>query len=112
MKRLEIYEGQRFNKLTVISEIEPKLKGNRYKRRINCKCDCGNIGVFVFALLTSGNTKSCGCLRSETIIIKNKASVGIKKTKYKKMDEIIGNTGFLKGRREKICFLRQDTLSA
>lgn len=41
----------------------------------------------MLASLTSGNTKCCGCLRSETNVIKNKASVEIKKAKYKKLDK-------------------------
>ena len=51
--------GQRFGKLTVIERV--KYKGNRYKWL--CVCSCGNetlVGTFG---LTSGHTKSCGCLR-------------------------------------------------
>lgn len=31
-----------------------------------CKCDCGNVIEVVSNSLTSGNTRSCGCLQKET----------------------------------------------
>lgn len=52
--------GERFGRLLVI-----KLIG-RNKKRIYiwlCKCDCGNIKEVPMAYLTSGHTKSCGCLK-------------------------------------------------
>jgi len=54
--------GQKFNRLTVIERVENK-KGNVYWL---CKCACGKEKVVASSSLTSGNTKSCGCLSSET----------------------------------------------
>lgn len=54
--------GRRFGRLTVIrreSEIGQKV-------RWLCRCDCGNEKVIAAYALTSGNTKSCGCLQSES----------------------------------------------
>jgi len=51
--------GQRFGKLTVIERV--KYKGNRYKWL--CRCSCGNETLVETHGLTSGSTKSCGCLR-------------------------------------------------
>ena len=34
-------------------------------RKWECKCKCGNIIYVRVADLTSGNTKSCGCLQKE-----------------------------------------------
>jgi hypothetical protein len=39
-KRVEIKEGQRFNSLTVVKELEKKGSN----RQIFCKCDCGGNG--------------------------------------------------------------------
>lgn len=56
--------GQRFGKLTVISEAEPHYQQNgNKKRRWLCKCDCGRETIVLQSNLTSNRgTKSCGCL--------------------------------------------------
>lgn len=52
--------GQRFGKLVVLehSGRDPK-RGHMWK----CRCDCGNEAIVLTKSLTSGNRKSCGCLR-------------------------------------------------
>lgn len=56
--------GQRFGKLTVLG----KGKGRRYQgiKRVTwvCRCDCGTRLEVVTNALTSGNTMSCGCMKS------------------------------------------------
>lgn len=54
--------GQRFGRLTVIKRHTPKGQ----KVRWLCKCDCGNEKDISAYELTSGNTKSCGCLQAES----------------------------------------------
>ena len=52
--------GQKFGLLTVIKETkERKYNGNIVWE---CKCDCGNITKIDTNSLTTGNTKSCGCI--------------------------------------------------
>ena len=56
--------GMRFGKLTVIASAG--VGANRKTRWI-CRCDCGAETVVGSAYhLTSGNTKSCGCLHGAT----------------------------------------------
>lgn len=57
----------RFGNLVVTSLCD-KRNG---KWRFNCKCDCGDSSIVKGACLTSGTTKSCGCLRSELMIAAN-----------------------------------------
>ena len=65
MKRLEIKEGQRFGRLTVIKELDTiTLKSKT--RLFLLQCDCGNKVEIILGKVTSGNTKSCGCLILET----------------------------------------------
>lgn len=52
--------GQRFGRLTVV-RIESTCKPVSWV----CKCDCGNEKNVISRNLTSGNTRSCGCLRAE-----------------------------------------------
>ena len=55
--------GQRFGRLAVIERDldRPKSNGVYWK----CVCDCGNTVSVLSQSLTSGTTKSCGCLKSE-----------------------------------------------
>lgn len=65
MKRSEL-TGQRFNRLTALDCVARKRNG---KTRIiwRCLCDCGKETRVAADALKSGTTKSCGCLRKETI---------------------------------------------
>jgi len=49
--------GEKFGKLTA-KKYKP---GGRWL----CKCDCGNETSVHTGSLTSGNTKSCGCLQKQ-----------------------------------------------
>lgn len=59
--------GQKFGRLTVISFEGIKKKKPRWR----CKCDCGSEKILRGDYLKSGHTKSCGCLRSEELQIRN-----------------------------------------
>lgn len=48
--------GKKFGRLTVL--------GNQGNKKY-CKCDCGNYVYVLTCHLTSGHTKSCGCLQKE-----------------------------------------------
>lgn len=53
--------GQRFGRLVV-----QKREGNYGKHAAwLCMCDCGNTVVQPSGALRSGNSQSCGCLRSD-----------------------------------------------
>lgn len=54
--------GMRYGRLEV---IEHKGKDHRDKHLWLCKCDCGNEKVVVADNLSSGKSKSCGCLKRE-----------------------------------------------
>lgn len=67
MGKMKDLTGQRFDRLIVI-DCAGKLDGRRYFW--NCVCDCGNTKVVLGSSLTSGNTRSCGCLAKEVGIQK------------------------------------------
>lgn len=71
-----IKEGQVFNMMTIIKEVEPRKK----QRQFLCKCQCGNIGNYVLVLLVNEQTKSCGCLRKSRFLQRN-TSHGKSRTK-------------------------------
>jgi hypothetical protein len=62
---LKILVGRRFGKLIVVSELESIVSGSHKRRRFKCLCDCGNTKIIWYENITSGHTKSCGCLKSE-----------------------------------------------
>ena len=59
--------GRRFGKLEVLERVE----NNRYGVQYKCKCDCGGIAVVSANNLRSGNTNSCGCIKSKGEMIIN-----------------------------------------
>ena len=64
--RLIDLTGQRFGRLTVVERAESHRKPNGSLVTMwKCKCDCGNEKVISAVDLKVGNTKSCGCLKSE-----------------------------------------------
>jgi hypothetical protein len=55
--------GEKYNRLTIISYHH---SDKRWRKHYLCLCDCGTEKVIQGTLITSGNTKSCGCLAKET----------------------------------------------
>lgn len=53
------YIGKKFNNLTIIKELE--------NNKVLCHCDCGNEKILNKYDVTSGNIKSCGCLKNQII---------------------------------------------
>lgn len=65
--------GQRFERLLVLS----RAGTNKSKRSTwNCKCDCGKETVTPGHDLTRGNTKSCGCLKTDAIAAVGRSNFG------------------------------------
>ena len=54
--------GQRFGNLIAINPTDARVHGSVVW---NCLCDCGNYKQVPTDRLVNGNTKSCGCLRSQ-----------------------------------------------
>lgn len=56
--------GQKFGSVTAIRRLDMK-RGSNYLWE--CRCDCGKTFRTTANALLSGNTKSCGCMRSKAI---------------------------------------------
>lgn len=63
MKKTD-YIGKRYGELTVIAESE---MARNYKRKLLCRCSCGNEVVVYAENLTRGHTTSCGCVKKRII---------------------------------------------
>lgn len=63
--------GKRFGYLTVIERDLSVEVGHGKESKWICKCDCGNTTSVLGRSLTSGHTKSCGCLIREATIKRN-----------------------------------------
>jgi hypothetical protein len=55
-------DGTRFGRLITIALYQ---ETGRIERRLLCVCDCGTIKDYAKRKLTSGRTRSCGCLKRE-----------------------------------------------
>lgn len=62
IKNNKIQPGTKLNRLTI---IKLHHQDKRWRRFYLCKCECGEIKIIQGSLMTSGNTKSCGCLSKE-----------------------------------------------
>ena len=60
-KKAEDITGQRFGKLVAIRPTDERINGNVVWE---CKCDCGNTKLVPAGSLRSGNTTSCGCIKT------------------------------------------------
>ena len=61
--------GKRFGRLVVLRQVSSGVvNGSCWL----CECDCGGYIVAVGGLLNCGQTKSCGCLRSEAAARRNR----------------------------------------
>jgi hypothetical protein len=73
--KLKISQGEKFNKLTVVREVEPKLSGTQFLRQFEFKCDCKNLVIKSLVDVRNNRIKSCGCQKSEAtrnrLIIQN-----------------------------------------
>lgn len=67
-----IKPGERFGRLTVIGRSKLRPISTSGGILLLCICDCGNEVAVRSGNLRSGNTKSCGCLKIETLIANNK----------------------------------------
>lgn len=54
--------GRRFGRLVALERAARSANG---KARWRCRCDCGREFITAGLYLRGGQTKSCGCLRSE-----------------------------------------------
>lgn len=74
MKPIKDHTNEVYGRLTVLEFIERKNRNSYWK----CKCDCGNEIIIPITYLTSGDTKSCGCLRKETTATLSKKNSFVK----------------------------------
>jgi hypothetical protein len=72
MSRRIVNAGDRFGRLTILREVD-KIDS---KRAFKVRCDCGTVCIRKLILLTTGETRSCGCL----FLQGNKRSHGLSKT--------------------------------
>lgn len=61
-EKTNIKQGTVYGKLTV---LEYSYSGNDGRKYYKCKCKCGTIVNVRGSYLKNGNTKSCGCLRTD-----------------------------------------------
>ncbi len=64
MAKVKDITGNRYGRLMVVGRAEKN--GTNGQTRWICLCDCGNRTIVHKSNLTSGDTRSCGCLAKET----------------------------------------------
>ena len=79
--------GQKFTRLTALRRVESDSRGNA---RYVCKCACGEITTVRACSLKNGNSRSCGCLRSESSAGRCKARAEEKRLRYRATHALSG----------------------
>lgn len=92
--------GRKFNKLTVVSELPTRLRGNRVYL---CICECGNNKEVPSDRLKSGTTSSCGCIVKTTTNFEHIYRTYQHSAKKRKLEWSIDTDNFL-NITKKICF--------
>lgn len=72
--------------LTVISNA-PDKPNDKYRKMVECKCDCGKISVVATGNLKSNHTISCGCMLYKKTNSTHKMSKSKEYKSYRKMLE-------------------------
>jgi hypothetical protein len=67
--------GQRFGKLAVSGPVITREVGSKRRKAVQCTCDCGKVAVVDLERLLYGNTKSCGCLKTEAGLANRRLTV-------------------------------------
>ena len=76
--------GNRYGRLTVISEVELLKQIQSVRTLVKCKCNCGNFVDTSLFMLKFKLKQSCGCLKSEKSKENQKKAVEGTKIKYNK----------------------------
>jgi hypothetical protein len=58
-----VIPGEKYGKLTIITEVRKVAPGGKSYRAVRCRCDCGNELTTALRSLMSGDARSCGCSR-------------------------------------------------
>lgn len=79
--------GAKFGRLTALAEA-PRERGN-WRVRWTCQCDCGVRTTVSASHLTMGKIQSCGCLKSELDVTRNRTHGKSKTPTYKNWAEML-----------------------
>jgi hypothetical protein len=64
----EIEKGVKFNSLTLTGNHSFVITKEGRRLVVEAECECGNTKNYPYRFLTSGNTKSCGCVRKRKLL--------------------------------------------
>lgn len=67
--------GKTYGRLMVIDEADRQPNGKNLLRAFLCRCECGTEKIIAASNLSTGRTKSCGCLQREKAKLSNGAPV-------------------------------------
>lgn len=85
MYNAENIVGKKFGNLTVM-----RYEGiKEHKSILLCKCDCGKEVMLPMRNVTSGNTKSCGCFKRQSLVMRNSKHNMYKTPIYQKYQDML-----------------------
>lgn len=96
--KIEELKDTKINKLTILEEGQRVRDGNRNRRTVVCKCDCGNIKQVKLLILMRGEIKSCGKCHENLVGAENGyleviSTIGINNNKQRVLKVKCNNCG-------------------
>lgn len=69
------FSGEKYGRWTIVAFSHfTEHTANRDSMWL-CRCECGNTKTIKRGSLTSGNSRSCGCLGSELVVLRNRKHI-------------------------------------
>ena len=91
-KRIDL-AGQRFGRLVVVRDTGTRTgDGVRWE----CQCDCGKTHVSGSHTLRTGKSKSCGCLKKDTLANRMRVWVERRRDDWKNLKHYTPNGGYVR----------------
>ena len=76
IERRKDVTGKRFGRLIVLSMDDDYISPSGHRlAQCKCRCDCGNIVIVNMSSLVTGKTKSCGCIKNSSGMLKDNPSL-------------------------------------
>ena len=93
---MKVNVGDKFGRWTVlqVGVKNPKSKAKNPPNMAYCRCECGNENYLEYRALYDGRSISCGCLRSEKLVERNKNNSSVKVGNVYGYLEVIEDLGF------------------
>lgn len=81
-RKIILQIGARFDRLTVVDQKSERDGKGTFRNLALCRCECGTEKWISVKLLCNGQTKSCGCLKVDSVKARSTKHRGVNDPEY------------------------------